>query len=313
MTRKEVCGLVTGKEFSPDLIKAAAHAGFVQKVLSPAPLPDDLLPHRLEYTVDQITDKQTVMAFGASLDVLYVHSLQVNISALENLEQAGVKIFPTVANLKDIVAFNQQSLVHQLTNGINELVEETISVTVSRFTGSSIICFGPGLHVQLGGATFTDTHYIPEQLTRKQTHKILQTAASLSQSANYYGLISFEFGVLRNGSFVILQISPGLIKYIGYNSDSSNHNDIEPIATQKATEQLASKLAFPGHQNTSGNPLWDIHKLQQIQVAVETLKQLSKSTVQDYWLTQKRDKQNFKSILTSQLTQQKYLQKTLHL
>ena len=94
-------GILGGGQLGRMLLQAAANYPVQTHVLEKDPeCPSAHLCHR--FTKGDITRYEDVLAFGSGLDVLSIEIEQVNVEALEALEQQGVTIIPKPATLRII-------------------------------------------------------------------------------------------------------------------------------------------------------------------------------------------------------------------
>jgi 5-(carboxyamino)imidazole ribonucleotide synthase len=78
--------------------------------------PSNDAPARLacdEFTVGDLLDYDTVVNFGKNVDVLTIEIENVNVDALETLEDKGIKVFPSAKTLKTIQNKAHQKLFYR--------------------------------------------------------------------------------------------------------------------------------------------------------------------------------------------------------
>jgi 5-(carboxyamino)imidazole ribonucleotide synthase len=109
-------GILGGGQLGRMLLQAAANYPVITYILeNDANCPAAHLCHH--FTLGNITDFDTVYQFGKNLDALTIEIENVNIEALEKLEQEGKQIIPTPAVLKLIknkIAQKQYYQSHQI-------------------------------------------------------------------------------------------------------------------------------------------------------------------------------------------------------
>ncbi len=94
-------GILGGGQLGRMLLQAAANYTVETFVLeNDSNCPSAHLCHH--FSKGDITDFETVYAFGKNLDALTIEIESVNVDALERLEKEGVKIYPTPAAIKII-------------------------------------------------------------------------------------------------------------------------------------------------------------------------------------------------------------------
>ena len=94
-------GILGGGQLGRMLLQAAANYPVVTHVLENDPhCPAAHLCHH--FTLGDIRSFQDVLAFGRGLDVMTIEIEQVNLEALEQLEQEGVRVFPRPAALRQL-------------------------------------------------------------------------------------------------------------------------------------------------------------------------------------------------------------------
>ena len=94
-------GILGGGQLGRMLLQAAANYPVETAVLENDPeCPAAHLCHH--FTKGDIRDFDTVYAFGKGLDAITIEIENVNVAALEKLEQEGVRVFPKPAVLHTI-------------------------------------------------------------------------------------------------------------------------------------------------------------------------------------------------------------------
>lgn len=322
MSRKEQCGLIAGRKFSPELLKLSSTKGFIHKAITQVSLPPDQLSTDLHYEVDDITHYETILAFAADLDVLYIHDINVDLNALEEIEKAGVKVYPNVSTLRKIEDRNRELLAQQLNYAFHDLKIKTYNISVCNFPNSPTLAIGEAWNLATDEALYTDVTTCPEGLDQSDAVHMVQTVTSVVKAENFTGLLNFELGLLENGSIQILHISPGLAIHESSSGEYAfkrkggleiAYSGLEPNASKKATQSLAMSLLFGRNNASDDKTIITTELVTRCKAAVKLIQDISTVSVADYWLTVKQHKTAAMTTLPPAILQHKYQPKTLHL
>lgn len=108
-------GILGGGQLGRMLLQSASDWNLKIKVLGPDPEPCQNLAY--EFVQGDFTDYETVYQFGKTVDILTIEIENVNVAALEKLQNEGIKIYPQPEVIKTIQDKGLQKLFYQK-NGI---------------------------------------------------------------------------------------------------------------------------------------------------------------------------------------------------
>lgn len=134
-------GILGGGQLGRMLLQAAANYTVETFVLeNDSNCPAAHLCHH--FTKGDITDFDTVYTFGKNLDAITIEIESVNVSALEKLEQEGVKIYPSPSAIKII----KNKIVQKQFYKTNEIPSSEFIVTQNKADVATHLNFFPAVH-----------------------------------------------------------------------------------------------------------------------------------------------------------------------
>lgn len=213
-------GILGGGQLGRMLLQAAANYPAITYVMDPDPYcPSAHLCHN--FIKGDITDENDVYQFGKNLDAVTIEIESVNTEALERLEKAGVKVFPSSASLHIINnKIRQKSFYRQFSIPTSDFVTTD---TLSQLSEHK--AFLPGVHKLASGGydgrgvQIIDTHHDfekgfdePSVLEKKinvQQELSIIIARSMTGEIALYPAVEMVFDLFLNQ--LSHQISPAII------------------------------------------------------------------------------------------------------